>query len=71
MDNRQNKQRFFFIFMLSEELQKNCETHHASRDVDFLIVLKAVQSATTTSLVLVGDDSHFVLFCYHGSLESL
>ena len=44
--NRRNKQQF--IFMLSEELQKNCKTHHASGDADLLIVLKAVKSATTT-----------------------
>jgi len=68
--NRQNKQRF--IFMLSEELQKkNCETHHASGDADLLIVLKAVQSATVTNTVLVGDDTDLlVLLCYHASLES-
>ena len=46
--NRQNKQQF--IFMLSEELQKkNCKTHHASGDADLLIMLKAIESATTTN----------------------
>ena len=44
--NRQNKQQF--IFMLSEE-QKNCKTHQSSGDADLLIVLKAVESATTTN----------------------
>jgi hypothetical protein len=39
--NRQNKQQF--IFMVSEALQKNCETHHAPGDADLLIVLKAIQ----------------------------
>lgn len=68
--NRQNKQQF--IFMLSEALQKkNCETHHASGDADLLIVLKAIQSATTTNTVLVGDDTDLiVLLCYHASMES-
>ena len=68
--NRKNKQQF--IFMLSRELQKNnCKTHHASGDVDLLIVQKAVQSATTINTVLVGDDTdHTVVLCYHTSLES-
>ena len=68
--NQRNKQRF--IFMLSEELQKkNCKTHHASGDADFLIVQKAVKSATTTNTVLVGDDTDLIiLLCYHASLES-
>ena len=68
--NRKNKQQF--IFMLSSELEKNnCRTHHASGDADFLIVQKAVQSATTNNTVLVGDDTDLiVLLCYHASLES-
>ncbi len=68
--HQQNKQQF--IFMLSEALQKkNCETHHASGDADLLIVLKAIQSATTTNTVLVGDDTDLiVLLCYHASMES-
>ena len=58
--NKENKQRF--IFMLSEELQKMyCETHHASGDADLLIVLKAVQSAATTTTVLVGDDTDLIV----------
>ena len=65
--NRQNKQRF--IFMLSEELKKNnCETHHALGDADLLIVLKAVQSETSSNTALVGDDTY--LLCYHANLES-
>ena len=70
LSNRQNKQQF--IFMLSKTLQnKNCEVHHASGDADLLIVLKAIQSATTTNTVLVGDDTDFiVLLCYHASMES-
>ena len=54
--NRQNKQRF--IYMLSEELQKrSCMAHHAPGDADLLIVLKAVESATVRTTVLVGDDT--------------
>ena len=68
--NRRNKQQF--IFMLSEELQKkNCKTHHASGDADLLIVLKAVESATTTNTVLVGDDTDLIILLrYHASLKS-
>ena len=68
--NKENKQRF--ISMLSKELEKkNCETHHASRDADLLIVLKAIQSATITNTMLVGDDTDLiVLLCYHASLKS-
>ena len=60
--NRKNKQQF--IFMLSRRTT-------ASGDADLLIVQKAVQSATTTNTVLVGDDTDLiVLLCYHTSLES-
>ena len=37
------------------------ETHHASGDADLLIVLKAVQSAATTTTVLVGDDTDLIV----------
>lgn len=68
--NRMNKQQF--IFMLSSELERrNCKTYHAPGDADLLIVQKAVQSATTSNTVLVGDDTDLiVLLCYHASLES-
>ena len=68
--NRKNKQQF--IFMLSRELEKNnCKTYYASGDADLLIVQKAVQSATTSNTVLVGDDSDLiVLLCYHAKFES-
>ena len=68
--NRKNKQQF--IFMLGRELEKNnCKTYHASGDADLLIVQKAVQSATTSNTVLVGDDTDLiVLLCYHAKLES-
>ena len=45
--------------------------HHASGDADLLIVQKAVQSAASTTTVLVGDDTDLiVLLCYHASLDS-
>ena len=58
--------------MLSDELQKkNCKTHYASRDADFLIVQKAVKSATTTNTVLVDDETGLIiLLCYHASVQS-
>ena len=53
--NQKNKQQF--IFMLSTKLEKNnCKTYHAPGDADLLIVQKAVQSATTSKTVLVGED---------------
>ena len=67
--NRKNKQQL--IFMLSRELENNCKTYHASGDADLLIVQKAVQSATTSNSVLIGDDTDLiVLLCYHAKLES-
>ena len=49
--------------MLSTELEKsNCKTYHAPGDADLLIVQKAVQSATTSTTVLVGEDMTS-LFC--------
>jgi len=69
--NQKNEHRF--IFMLSTELEKsNCKTYHAPADADLLIVQKAVQSATTSTTILVGDDTDLiVLLCYLESLESL
>ena len=68
--NRKNKQQF--IFMLSRELENNnCKTHHASGNADLLIVQKAVEYATTSNTVLVGDDTDLiVLLCYHANLDS-
>ena len=68
--NRKNKQQF--IFMLNTELEKsNCKTYHALGDTDLLIVQKAVQPATTSKTVLVGEDTDLiVLLCYHSSLDS-
>ena len=58
--------------MLSTELKKsNCRTYHAPGDADLLIVQKAVQSATISKTVLVGEDIDLiVLLCYQASLDS-
>ena len=58
--------------MLSTELEKsNCQTYHAPGDADLLIVQKAVQSATTSTTVLVGEDTDLiVLLCNHASFNS-
>ena len=68
--NNTNKQQF--INMLSGHLQKkNCQTFHAPGDADLLIVQKAVESATTTNTVLIGDDTDLlILLIYHTNLES-
>ena len=68
--NQKNKQQF--IFLLSAELEKNsCNTYHATGDADLLIVQKAVQSATTSKTVLVGEDTDLiVLLCYHANFDS-
>jgi len=68
--NQKTKQQF--IFMLSAKLEKsNCKTYHAPADADLLIVQKAVSSATTSTTILVSDDTDLmVLLCYHASLDS-
>ncbi|KAJ8398943.1 hypothetical protein AAFF_G00416100 [Aldrovandia affinis] len=67
--NNTNKQQF--INMLSGHLQKNCQTYHAPGDADLLIVQKAVESATTTNTVLIGDDTDLlILLIYHANLKS-
>ena len=68
--NQKNKLQF--IFMLSVELDKsNCKTYHASGDADLLMVQKAVQSAATSTTVLVGDNTDLIVLLYcHASLDS-
>jgi hypothetical protein len=63
--NKTNNQRF--ITMLSRQLKKNnYKTHHAPGDADILIVLKAVESATVSKTVLVGNDTDLlIVLCYH------
>ena len=67
LSNPKNKQRF--LLMLSKTLQHvGCVTHHANGDADLLIVKTAVESARTSTTVLVGDDTDLlVLLCYHAS----
>ena len=67
LSNPKNKQRF--LSMLSEALQNvGCITHHANGDADLLVVKTAVESARTSTTVLVGDDTDLlVLLCYHAS----
>ena len=69
LTNKANKQRF--VNMLCEALEKkNCNSYYASADVDLLIVEKAVESATKTDTLLVGDDTDLlVLLSYYASLE--
>ena len=58
--------------MLSGHLQKkNYQTYHASGDCDLLIVQKAVEPATPTNTVLIGDDTDLlILLIYLTNLES-
>ena len=67
LSNPKNKQRF--LSMLSKALQNvGCITHHANGDADLLIVKTAVESARTSTTVLVGDNTDLlVLLCYHAS----
>ena len=49
-----------------------CITHHANDDADLLIVNTAVESARTSAMVLVGDDTDLlVLLCYYASEDDL
>ena len=62
--NTANKQQF--INVVSDLLEKNgCQVHHASADAEVLIVQKAVESATISDTVLVGDDTDHILLLYH------
>ena len=69
LSNPKNKQRF--LSMLSKALQNvGCITHHANGDANLLIVKTAVESARTSTTVLVGDDTDLlVLLCYHASVD--
>ena len=67
LSNPKNKQRF--LSMLSKALQNvGCITHHANGDADLLIVKTTVESARTSTTVVVGDDTDLlVLLCFHAS----
>ena len=60
------------ISMISEYLTKNrCREYQEKGDADLLIVLTAVQSASSISTVLVGDDTDLlILLCYHAQTSS-
>ena len=53
--------------MLGEHLHHSgWQVFHAKSDADLLIVLKAVESAETTKIVLIGEDTDLmVLLLYH------
>ena len=54
LSNPKNKQRF--LSMLSKALQnEECIAYHTNGDADLLIVKTAVESARTSTMVLVGD----------------
>ena len=65
--NPKNKERF--LSMPSKALQNvGCITHNGNGDTDLLIVETAVESAWTSTTVLVGDDTELLVFlCYHAS----
>ena len=70
LSNKKNKQSF--IILLSARLeQMGCQVSHARGDADMLIVKTAIQSASTSSTVLVGDDTDLlILLCFHAPLDT-
>ena len=70
LSNKKNKQSF--ITLLSRTLEQNgCQTSHARGDADLLIVQTAIQSASASDTVLVGDDTDLlILLCFHTPIES-
>ena len=70
LSNPANKQRF--INLLGEKLQLSGYTiNHSSGDADLMIVQAAVESAKSTTTVLVGDDTDLlVLLCYHAETSA-
>ena len=67
--NSTNKQQS--IKVLTRHLKNECKVYHASGDADFLIVQKAVESASLRDTTLVGEDTDLLtLYCYHASLDS-
>ncbi|CAC5413385.1 unnamed protein product [Mytilus coruscus] len=65
LGNVENKQNF--ITLLAERFKsQNIISHHAESDADVLIVQTAVESAKSTTTVLIGEDTDLlVLLCYH------
>ena len=70
LSNKKNKQSF--ITLLSRTLEQDgCQTSHARGDADLLIVQTAIQSASASDTVLVGDDTDLlILLCFHTPIES-
>ena len=69
--NTTNKQRFITLLSNCHLQEVNCQTYHATGDADLLIVQKSVESAITTTTVLIGDDTGLIiLLIYHTNLES-
>ena len=56
-----------FIRALGDKLSEyHCQVFHDTADADLLIVQKAIESAQTTDIVLVGDNTDLlVLLIYH------
>lgn len=67
--NEENKKKF--INLLSTKLlNAGCNVIQAPDDADLLIVKAAVESAKSTSTVLIGDDTDLlVLMIYHGDIN--
>ena len=70
LSNTKNKQSF--ILLLSRSLQQmGCQISHAKGDADMLIVQTAIQSASRSSTVVVGDDTDLlILLCFHTPMNS-
>ena len=71
LSNKSNKQHF--INLLGDELQSiGCTMEHAKADPDVSIVLKAVESAKSSSTVVVGYDTDLLilLIYYYADMDS-
>ena len=69
LSNIANKRRL--VKLLGEKLQlSGCNVIHTP-DTDLMIVQMAVQSAKSTTTVLVGDDTDLlVLLCHHADISA-
>ena len=60
LSNKKNKQSF--ITLLSRTLEQNgCQTSHSRGYADLLKVQTAIQSASASDTVLVGDDTDLLI----------
>ena len=70
LSNKKNKQSFITLFSRTLE-QNGCQTSHARGYADLLKVQTAIQSASASDTVLVGDDTDLlILLCFHTPIES-